>query len=88
MVWTKCAVGRVPGAGVPGAGRAGRGGFYKFFIKKKKKEKLFGCHFVIRDGRAAGRHGPRGGVIWVSRKMGLEIVKILKSCPKSCGMIF
>ena len=48
MVWTKCAVGRVPGAGVPGAGR---GGFYKFFKKKKKKEKLFGCHFVIRDGR-------------------------------------
>ena len=47
-------MGRVPGAGVPGAGR---GGFYKFFNKKKKKEKLFGCHFVIRDD---------GGVNWVS----------------------
>jgi hypothetical protein len=41
MVWTKCAVGRVPGAGVPGAGRAGRGGFYKFFYKKKKKRKNY-----------------------------------------------
>ena len=53
-------MGRVPGAGVPGAGRAGRGGFYKFFIKKKKKEKLFGCHFVIRDGRAGGSRSPGG----------------------------
>jgi hypothetical protein len=39
MVWTKCAVGRVPGAGVPGAGR---GGFYKFFIKKKKRKNYLG----------------------------------------------
>ena len=65
-------MGRVPGAGVPGAGR---GGFYKFFYKKKKKEKLFGCHFVIRDGRGGELgvishmffHDKMLGVLWVSR---------------------
>lgn len=74
MVWTKCAVGRVPGAGVPGAGR---GGFYKFFIKKKKKEKLFGCHFVIRDGRAAGggSRSPGGRDLGVKKDRGSRLSK-------------
>jgi hypothetical protein len=78
MVWTKCAVGRVPGAGVPGAGR---GGFYKFFIKKKKGKTIW-VSFCYKRWTGGGAARSPGGRDLGVKKDGARDCQNFKIMPK------